>query len=461
MRLVGFGFSPTEDDFKGDIDRLVKSIISPRVDPSNVHLHFDELYGEMMCKIASILSREDIHFPSRAKFFGYLKTALTRHVQTLIQRHVFTQKRSGLKKGAVEDVEVNKTVMSSLDDEESGAANLATTDDCSEDVEVRDLLEKGIADCLTPLEEMVVRQEIEPNSASYAYAYADHGENLGTGKKFKVREIHKARGIGLDEKDYSSVMKRVREKLTPFFYMQTESDNQSVRLAEIQLCQIFNIQVPGHVDPVVKRRCFTLAARDNSHKVTDDVSELLERVGAYIPKKHGDNISCFGVLWEKGHRSCSLCALEESCQHAASQVGTDVIRIDKKLLGTKATKTPMILPKIEPPDSDSAKKSIANLTVITVSERDEDVMSILNESLIPVLHDGEIFYRLPDKSSKRVFCVGMPERVMRLRFCNPSDAVRSELVAQGKGPSWTVPDDMKLEDIRRLMNIHITDHIAK
>jgi len=243
--------------------------------------------------------------------------------------------------------------------------------------------------------------------------------------------------------------------------MNEQNELQQSRLAELQLCEIFNVQVPAHVDPVVKRRCFTIAARDNYEKVTAEVATLLEAVGAHVPKKHGDTMACFGVLWEANHRSCTLCALEESCKTSAANVGLDKsdFRLDKRLLGTKATKTPMILPRIEPPQDGDRPIRVASLTVLSQSDRDEEVMSFLNETMIPTLYEGEIFYRLPDKAGKRIFCVGQPERLMKLRFCNPSESLKKELVSYGKGPMWTVPDDMNLADVKVLMNEHIANQL--
>lgn len=476
LRMIGLGFRPTDTDIAGDIDRLIRSIVSPSTDHSNINLHFDEMYGELMLKVAQLLNRQDLFFEDRKKFFGFLKVSLTRHKNTLIQRHAFTMKRTGIKpKDGEYDMthartdehdphldDPHKPVKISLDDDEHGVSNFFGVDSGREDIETNEVITKFIDDHLTPIEAMVIRQEMEPNDASYTYAFVEHSDGKQGNGKFKIRDLHKAQGLGLELGAYKKILTRVRTKMEPLFKNKTMNENtdlQQIRLAELQLCQIFNIQVPGHVDPVIKRRCFTIAARDNFDKVTSDVATLLEAVGAYVPKKHGDTMACFGVLWEANHRSCTLCALEESCKTAATQVGMDKVRIDKKLLGTKATKTPMILPKIEPPQADEKPKSVANLTVLASCDRDDEIMSFLNETMVPALHEGEIFYRLPDRAGKRIFCVGQPERMMQLRFCNPDDKLKNELVSFGKGPMWTVPDDMSLADVKNLMNVHIANQL--
>lgn len=481
LRLIGQGFRPTDTDIAEDVDRLVKSIIGSSTDASNVNLHFEEMYGEMMLKLAQLLDRKDLVFENRQKFFGFLKVALTRHRNTLIQKHAFTLKRTGIRAPREDglsthvdiheekdhnphDDDPHKPVRLMLDDDEHGVANYVGVDSGRYSAETMEDFNKYVSDTLAPVEAIVLRQELEPNDAAYVYAYVEHGSS-GKDGKFKIRDLHKAQGVGMELTAYRKVLARVRAKMEPLFQKKTktmtdQSNVRQTRLAELQLCEIFNLQVPSHVDPEIKRRCFTLAARDNYDKVTPDVAELLEQVGAYIPKKHGDTMSCFGVLWESKHRGCKLCALEDSCRAKAAQVGLakEGFQVDKKLLGTRASKVPMILPKIEPPPDGSTPK-VANFMVITPTDRDEEIMAFLNETMVPVLHEGEIFYRLPDLVMRRIFGVGQPERPMKLRFCNPSEAMKTKLVSIGKGPQWCVPDDMTLAEVKKLMNAHIADQL--
>lgn len=485
LRMAGMGFRPTEIDIAGDVDRLIRSIVANSTDQSNVHLHFDEMYGELMLKLAQILSRNDLFFADRKKFFGFIKVSLTRHKNTLIQRYAFTEKRTGIKHKDLEaqgsDMmhhtqhenlcdahlhaadDLHKPIRFQLDDDEHGVANYFGVDSGREAIETMEILNRFIEEHLSPVEALVIHQELEPNEAAYVYAFVEHSDGDKSGK-FKIRDLHKAQGLGLELNSYKKILGKVRSKMEPLFKgntMNEQNDTQALRLAELQLCEIFNIQVPSHIDPIVKRRCFTIAARDNYDKVTGEVAALLEVVGATIPKKHGDTMSCFGVLWERNHRGCMMCALNEACNERAANVGLaqDDMHIDRHLLGAKATKTPMILPRIEPPQEGEKPVKVANLTVLSSCDRDEEVMAFLNETMVPSLYEGEIFYRLPDRSTKRIFCVGQPERIMQLRFCNPSEKLKSELVTANKGHSWTVPDDMSLDDVKTLMNEHITNQL--
>lgn len=238
-------------------------------------------------------------------------------------------------------------------------------------------------------------------------------------------------------------------------------DNERIRLAELQLCEEFGLQVPAHIAPFIKRRLFTIAARDNAEKVlkNPELVPLLEAVGAYVPVKMGENLRCFGVLWENNHRVCSACGLQESCMVAAQNVGLDSIKISPRLLGTKLTRTPWLLDKIEP----SVETDVRSLRVVARSDRDEELIDYLNQHFVAVVRKGEIFYQLPEKmkaSDTSAFCVGKPEKIMELRFCSPSPDVQASLtqVKNPKGmPSWVLPDATPLEDAVALINKHIAN----
>lgn len=482
-RMAGLGFRPDDEDITGDIDRLIKSVIVNSTDESNVSLQFDELRGELMLKLAQILNRRDYFFPDRKAFFGFLKTSLVRHKQTHIQRHVFTHKRTGIKhtkrteqeqfqetdphKDFMALEEAHKPIKIELDDDETGAANFFGTDGGRENQEAMEAINVFIDTYLTPHEAMVLRQEIEPNDAAYTYAYVDHHDGDRQGK-FKIREVHKAKGIGLELPSYKKTLASVRQKLESRFKgkcMSENAEDQKVRQAELQLCEIFNMQVPSHVDPMIKRRAFTVAARVNFDKVkmTKGIEALLESVGAYTPKKYGENLGCFGVLWEAGQRTCGLCSIEESCKERTANLGLgkNDVHLSRKLLGATMIRTPLILPKIEPVPEEGTPIDASSLIVYTGTDRDAEILDFLNESMMPVIYEGEIFYRLPDKGQKRIFCVGQPERLMKLRFCNPSDKLRSELIAYGHGPLWTVADELAVEDVKSLMNKHIANQLIK
>jgi len=88
----------TPDDLTGDIARLIGIVTTPYVDDSNPMLHSDELHAECRAKLAMILHAGHLNkCPTRAKAFGFIKTALQNHLRSLIQKYVFTEKRTGIK----------------------------------------------------------------------------------------------------------------------------------------------------------------------------------------------------------------------------------------------------------------------------------------------------------------------------------------------------------------------------
>ena len=238
-------------------------------------------------------------------------------------------------------------------------------------------------------------------------------------------------------------------------------DQEKIRLAELQLCEEFSVQVPSHVAPMIKRRLFTIAARDNADKILQnpELAGLLETVGAFVPIKMGDNIRCFGVLWEKNHRICSACGLQESCSVAAKSLGLETIKLSPRLLGTKLTRTPWLLERIEP----APEVDCRSLRVVASSERDEEIIDFLNQHLISVIRKGEIYYQIPDTTKAKdvcAFCVGKPEKIMELRFCAPSLPLQKSLVQSKnvKGlPAWVLPDGTTLDNAVSLINQHIAD----
>lgn len=95
---VGATYMPTDEDLTGDIDRLISHAVIPFVDPSNPMLHFDELKAECRAKLAQIIhDRRLSRCPTRGKALAYLKTSFRNAVRSLVQKHAFSVKRTGVK----------------------------------------------------------------------------------------------------------------------------------------------------------------------------------------------------------------------------------------------------------------------------------------------------------------------------------------------------------------------------
>jgi hypothetical protein len=476
LNVAGVGWRPFEkpEEVFPDLDRLIKSIIAGSTDHSNVNLQFEELYGELQNKLVQVVNRRDVSFDCRESFFGFAKVSLIRHLKSTIQKYAFTFKRTGVKppkRGEKpetdgsgprfefpqeEPEEHHKITRLELDNDESGVGNMIGEEVDHERMQIREDMSHFISQYLTPIEAMVIRQEIEPNSGAMVYSYIDSKEGKHVGK-FKITDAHKAAGLGLEPVAYKRALLRVKDKIKLNWKQHMNDEVTDVQVAENRLCEIFNLQVPSSIDSTIKRRLFTIAARDNNDKVTDEVAQLLQTVGAYVPKQYGDTQSCFGILWESNHRICSVCCVEQTCATKAKNIGLDTIKLSPRLLGTKLTKMPIILPKVEPSPTGIVDPA-TSLTVHAKSDRDEELLNFLNESLRPVLHRDEIYYRLldaPNGQSVFAFCVGAPERMMSLRFVNPLPELQKRLRKEER--SWVLPEELLVKESIVLINEHIAN----
>jgi excisionase family DNA binding protein len=88
----------TPDDLTGDIERMIGSLVMPYVDYSNPLMHQDELRAECRAKLAYILDGDHLKkCPTRAKAFGFIKTAMRNRLRSLVEKFAFAQKRTGIK----------------------------------------------------------------------------------------------------------------------------------------------------------------------------------------------------------------------------------------------------------------------------------------------------------------------------------------------------------------------------
>jgi hypothetical protein len=219
--MAGLGWCPREhiDEIMGDVDRLIKSVILGHTDESNVNMHFDELRSELKLKLAKVLSRRDIFFVSREKFFGFLKVSLVRHLKSHTQKHVYTYKRTGPKvEHDSEDAYTgNKPGVLCLDSDETGAHNFIGEDDPEhENSFLRDELETFIKNHLTTIEAQVIRQEYEPNEATMDMAMEASRENENS-RTFRILDKFKAAGINLPLHVYKRTLGKIRVKVTRYW----------------------------------------------------------------------------------------------------------------------------------------------------------------------------------------------------------------------------------------------------
>jgi len=195
------------EDVYREIERLIGRIVVTYVDPSNPALHFDELMAECKAKLARLIHDGKLtRCATRANFFAFLKTAFKNHVRSLIQKHAYCFKRSGIKppqKGALNPP--LKPIRLSLDDPDAGI-QVGNWDN-------QDRPEDFLADfeqTLLEAERLVLHQMVEPNELSMRLAEASRTALS------RISTRHLAAGIGMPNKAFSEIASRIRAKCRKF-----------------------------------------------------------------------------------------------------------------------------------------------------------------------------------------------------------------------------------------------------
>jgi hypothetical protein len=440
---------PVLEEMQPDIDRVIASVAYQYTDQSTPFLHTDELQAEGRAKLAHVICEKGYlkRAKNRTEFFKLLTTSVNNHVRSLVQKYRYTQKRTGIKPPPKNDKTIRfeslKPNEISLDDPN---AHLQVGEPFTEPDQFNNEFLEDLLPLCTPIERIVLNQLNAPNIESHIYAELEslHGKKAGA-VKIKFTQAHMAQGLGISLELFKETVLQVRAKTLSLMNKDANSDKYDGALAT--LCNIFSLQIPKTIPPVVVRRLLTIAARDQWNKVNGDVHDLLEIVGAKAPKFHGEVLGCFGVLYQKGHRICSSCGLQESCRAEAENLGLGEITISPKLLGSKLTRTPFILPSADEPE---------NSRPVTSNPRDMEIYEYLIENFKRVVHDRQVFFRhkdrLPSDRNKLIFCVGKNPIPLRLRFCSPAAELKEKLVSDKK--CWYAPDTMPANEVIELINTH-------
>lgn len=451
---------PVLDEMMPDIERLISSVAARYSDNTTPHLQHDELVGDGRLKLAELITKGHIEKQfNRLNFFRLFKSCLTNQARSKVQKYRFTEKRTGVKpppkherlyaSGKTEDdqheqhgvlhEDYHKQVEISLDDEELNfqvpdKGYLAETmKDVQEDYEV----------FLTPLERMVLRQMVDANDAAYCHAYLDatYGRTCEMSLDVNVTDECRAAGLGLSVQVYKEAVLSIRNKVTYRRNMNEEQRSQ-YNVALAQLKQVFGLQIPPELNDMLIRRLLTLAARDQYTKVNEQVAELLESVGAKVPKVLANkSLQCFGVLFQANQRHCKACGLKESCRAEAENVGLEKIVIHPELLGARQTRIPVLLP------TQDITAAVANLL------DNPEIAEHLNQALERYPREGKLYYGVKDDNNQPVMLFAVESG--QLRFCSPSTHLQTSLKKVGNG--WYTQDSMETADILELMDIHVKE----
>jgi hypothetical protein len=460
---------PVLDEMMPDIERLIASVAQRYSDQTTPHLHFDEMVGEGRLKLAELLDRGELDRQhNRSDFFKFFKTSINNQARSRVQKYRFTEKRTGVKpppreqrflpKPAEQDdddqpvQEYHKNVELSIDDPD---LNLQVPDEgCSPHETMREVVDDYEV-LFTEIEKLVFRQLIQANDLAWCHAMIDAYFHKKPGKiSIKIKHQHLAQGIGLSAELFEEAVLSIRAKINSYRSMSDEQREDKARYNAIlaQLKEVFGLQIPPVADEMLIRRLLTLAARDQYMKVNAQVAEMLDEVGAKIPSVHGDMLSCYGVLFQKNHRICNSCGLRHSCATEAANVGLTKITISPKLLGARQIRVPAVLPTMEGDE----------VTAPGTDSDDGEVVAYLEETFRRTVWKGEIWFSPLETETKDrhfIFCIGEQPVPLKLRFCNPSDELKSRLIDGGKG-AWFIPDTLNVREIMALIDQHAKDHCA-
>lgn len=429
--------APTEqpelrlEDMWPDIQRLAASVAAQYTDKSCVFLHTDELESEAKVALVNVLEKNWIdRAATRAEFFRILKTAICNRMRSLVQQYRYTQKRTGIKPPPKHERHLHfescKPNEISLDDPDS---HLQVSEEeqgqglHEDDYDTKELMREIKARC-NWFERAVFEQMIEADLDALVMARlaAIRGQK-GIEAKIDIKHEHiiqAAQRNKITQEQWDSAVLHIQEVTENLKDM--NPDQQVYEVAVEALAELFKVQVPKSIPPMIVRRLFTIAARDNWQKVTPEVEEMLNQVGAIVPKFDKDSMRCYGVLFLKGHRICDACGVKVGCSAKAQNVGLGEITIHHKLLGAKMRRPYVVA------------SSPASSPLITSSMRDMEIVDYLGRNFKRVTHGGELYFQpqgFNDKE-KLLFGVGASTIPLRLRFCNPSPTLRKKLIYRNK-----------------------------
>jgi hypothetical protein len=522
------------EDMMDDLIKVAVKVATTYTDNSCFALNFADLRAECLKKVVDVIKAGWLNrAKSRVEFFKVAKTAMNNHVRGIVQRHRFTIKRTGHRSPdrsgilavgdevafADNDRQIRTTIKQltddgfrlnlaspklgydgdqtrvfkaeeltrmrletnvkpdvSLDDPEIHLQVAGTEDQqsCSFDQELLEDLKVF----LTPLELLVLAQLVDPNSGAYVYSYLGmtRGRKRNEPLSIKLSHQHMAEGLGIDPELFAAVHQSIKTK-----YMEKVMTNkpEDVRFnsALATLENIFGVQVPRSTDKVIVARLFTICARDQLEKVSPDVEKLLTLVGAKPPVLEGDRLSCFGVLFQRNHRTCMSCGLRAACQVEAVNYGLGEITLSPKLLGSRNVRTPVLtdqqpstdnsmakpsssdVPSSTPEQKPAATAPSSNSGPFTPTERDEALLVHLRDHYKQIKFGIDVYYTHKDGKPKCVFYTGKENEPFELRFCKPGEELKKTLVRKVR--SFYLPPEMTAEAAIKLIDQHADETFVK
>jgi len=453
---------PVYEEMVPDMTNIIRKVAAQYVDESCMELKFEELVSECWAKTTrmnsdGLLTRSR----TRVEYFAQYKTAIFNHVCSLVQKHRFTEKRTGVKAPPKEKRHELSTqaptrqVEIRIDDPDC-SIQVSEIDSGDDSSDFRELVEDLEVNChLTLTERNVLHQLVSPNEEALHYARqdAERGREVGAPLKVRVRYEHLAAGIGLTPEEFHTRHESIKTKCLNMKLHREEIDPKHA-VAMATLIQFFNIQIPRSLDDTARKRALMIAAQHQYDKLKDNpgILQALDTCGIPVPEVRNDRFRCFGIMFQRHHRTCENCGLKEACEVKAANFGLGEITLSHKLLGARHARTPVVCPARMLTDS-----------AIVETEREEEILAFLDENFKQVQHQGETCYRHKDRISgssgmQLIFSIGKHTSPLRLRFIRPSDALKLSLKLEsgekGGRPSWYLPETMGTTDAINLIRTH-------
>ena len=450
---------PVYDEMVSDMTNIIHKAAAVSVDQSCVELQFDELVSTCWEKTTEMVSKGLVNRSrNRLEYFKQYKTAILNHLRSLIQKHRFTEKRTGIKPPPKDQRGVftgapTKPQEVRIDDPESGfqISNLAAECDS---MAMRELMEE-VTYRLSYLEVGVLQQLMSPNELTLHLAKqdAERGREFGEPLRIRIRHEHLAHGIdkSITVAHFEQVRESLKEKYT---LMKINEDDPRRAAALATLLQFFGIQVPQTAEETTRKRALMLAAQHQFDRLSSSpgIKEAMAICGIPVPQVRNDRFACLGVMFQKHHRTCINCGMRAPCELKAANFGLGEITISHKLLGARHARVPVIQP------TDHRDTSIA----LVESEREEELLAFMDENFRAIRHQGELCYRHKDRTGGQgmqfVFSLGKQVVPFRLRFINPSEELKLGLKLEsgekGGRPSYYLPDNLDVEQSLNLIRAH-------
>ena len=459
------------EDMMDDLMRVAFSVAKMYTDDSCFALNFDDLRAECLKKVVDVIKANWLNkAKTRVEFFKIAKTAMNNHVRGIVQRHRFTIKRTGHKSPDRNDPTATNVKPDISIDDPDIHLQIASSEDNGSSFD-QELLE-DLRVFLTPLELLVLEQLVDPNPGAYMFCYigSARGRRRTDPLSVKITHQHMAEGLGLDPDTFAAVQLSIKTKYMEKIMTNKPEDvrfNSSLATLE----NIFGVQVPRSTDKVIVARLFTICARDQLDKVSPDVEKLLLSVGAKPPVIDGERLSCFGVLFQRNHRTCMSCGLRVACQTEALNYGLGEITLSPKLLGSRNVRTPVLTDQQPSTDPSMPKASSSDLPAsspeqkpaaagpFTPTERDEALLVHMKDNYRQIKFGSDVYYAHKDGKAKCVFYIGKEGEPFELRFCKPSDGLKKTLVRKVR--SFYLPPEMVAEEAIKLIDQHADETFTK